>query len=172
MKHSVPPVLGHSSTQPVWLAPPAQFPTTAPSPTWSGGAGSPPVSAGPVLVCTMCGENTPEGQQGKGEQGDPPYRGGRYRYRDPHFTGGVTEALLAPGFTVTAIPWYLRRTGSRTHKIKRDTDQDPQETLSSSPFREPIILLTSLQKIRGHRRDPSLTGGLVPGLWGMLQWQT
>lgn len=114
MKHSVPPVLGHSSTQPVWLALPAQFPTTAPSPTWSGGAGSPPVSAGPVLVCTMCGENTPEGQQGKGEQGDPPYRGGRYRYRDPHFTGGVTEALLAPGFTSRPISAQSRCSFSST----------------------------------------------------------
>lgn len=84
MKCSVPPVLGHSSsTQQMWLGPSAQFPTTSSSPTWSLGAVSPPASAGLVLVCTVCGENTPEGQQGKGEQGDP-------------FTGEVAIVIVTP----------------------------------------------------------------------------
>ena len=60
---------------PANVAPPAQFSTTSPAPIWSRGAVSPPASAGPVLVCRVCGENTPEGQQGKGEQGDPPLPG-------------------------------------------------------------------------------------------------
>lgn len=117
VKRPVHPALGLSSTQQMWL-PPAQFSTTSPTPTWSQGAVSPPASAGPVLICRVCRENTPEGQQGKGEQGDPltgeVVIAGGSSHHDTHFTVGVTEALLAPGFTSRLIRAQSRCSFSST----------------------------------------------------------